>query len=276
MSTNGFLQWTKSVTGQAVYMPQCLAIDSNGAIYIGGRFRGTAEFTKGAISSLANLPNESGLLASDGFVSKLDSQGNWLWTVALPSNTYCVANCVAVGPDHNISLSASFQGIVNIGSSSFESAGSFDILLFQLDSKTGSVNWANRVGGSSGSDLCGGIAFDDDGNINVIGTFADRVVFGNQTLSADGKSTNCFWSKLTSGGNFLDSRRIVSAANILSSGIHFDAVGNGYFVGSAFGSSPVRLPQRQVQSRLGGGYAFKLPITRENVLSNPTRKPSAQ
>ncbi|MCA9041098.1 MAG: SBBP repeat-containing protein [Planctomycetaceae bacterium] len=72
--TNGNLVWVKSFTGPGGNDGEGITVDSSGNVYTAGYFEGTVDFDPGA--GLHHLTSNGDY---DMFVSKLDSNGNFVW-----------------------------------------------------------------------------------------------------------------------------------------------------------------------------------------------------
>ena len=271
MSTDGELIWTRTVSGEMAASMSVGAIDSQGSIYTGGRFQGTANFTTGSISSSAYLPNPNGMLASDGLISKLDQNGNWLWARSLAGDTFTSAGFMTIGPNEQLNVSGQFQGTVQFDGIALSSAGNSDAYVTQVNANTGAVNWAIRMGGSGADGGGVGVGY-PQGNLTVYGSFRGTADFGQHTLVAEGTYSNAFLVKLSNSGEVLEAHRVVTGASQISSnGLHYDAAGNGYIAGSSFGSS-AQTPQQPLVG--AGGFIIKLPPaapTKFYVVDDSTR-----
>ena len=189
------------------------AAGATGAIYVGGAFQGTANFPTGTLVSSAYVPSTSGFSTlTDGVVAKLDSDGNWLWTKAIYGNSTVFLRDLIIGPDQQLYVSGEFEGTANLDGNTIVSKGKTDFLVAKVDSATGNVSWAQRMGGTDLEQTGGKLAFDLQGNLNIAGTFRGTADFGSQSLTADGPRGNAFLSKLTAMGSFLDSHRVAFIA----------------------------------------------------------------
>ncbi len=261
--TNGTTQWTKSVSGETSGLLLHLESDATGAIYVGGVFKGTANFQNFPSGTLVNDSPDF-----DGVVAKLDSDGNWLWTKALSGDSAFGLSDMIIGPDQQLYVSSLFEGTANLDGNTIVSKGKTDFLIAKVDSATSNVSWAQRMGGTDRESTGGQLAFDPQGNLNIAGTFRGTADFGSQSLTADGVRGNAFLSKLTTNGSFVDSHRVVTGTfsggidiDVLVGGLEIDALGNTY-VGGWFNGGQVQAPQQSLNPNYTGGSAgfiIKLP-----------------
>ncbi len=263
--SNGTSLWTHTVTASMNGSFRSVAIDTDGSIYAGGRFQGTANFPVGTLVSSAYLPSPIGTPLTDGLVSKLDPDGNWIWARSLAGDSSDIVQDMIVGPDRQLYVSGRFEGTSNLDGDTITSAGYTDFYVARVSAATGAVDWARRMGGADKEFSGGDLAFDPQGNLNVAGTFRGTADFGMQTITTDGGIENAFVSKLTTSGSFLETNRIVTGTfsggiNIVVpvGGLHIDAAGNT-FVAGWFAGATIQTPQQSLTANGGGGYMIMLP-----------------
>ena len=290
LDTNGSTQWTKTVSGGMTATLDSVAIDAAGAIYAGGRFRGTLNFKTGALVSAAYLVASSGYSSTDGLIFKLDPNGNSLWARSVVGDTFTRVTDIVVGPDQQLYVSGSFEGKVNFAGNTTElqSAGSIDAYVAKLDAMTGGTTWAQRFGGPGPDVNYGGpyLAFDPQGNLNIAGTYRETANFGMQTLTNDNSFQNAFVAKLSTTGTFLAAHRVVTGVStgndttsVMVNGLNIDPAGNTYIAGSFLIASNVSSPNGMIlapqKTFLGKGpFIIKLPPaapTKFYVVDDSTR-----
>jgi len=230
--------WAKSIGGTGTDVGQSTAVDSSGNVYTVGYFNGTVDFDPGV--GTANLTSGGG---NDGFISKLDSSGNYVWAKKIGGSSGDVIYSIVFDSSGNIYTTGYFGGTVDFdpgaGTANLSSiSGSADAFISKLDSN-GDYVWAKSIGGSS-SDYGYDINVDSSGNIYTTGFFSGTADFdpgaGTANLTSGG-SDDMFMSRLDSACNDGWGKRNVSSygdriySNIL------DSSGNiyttGYFGGTA-------------------------------------------
>jgi hypothetical protein len=239
LDSNGEFVWAKAMGGA---YPTGFEIDANGNIYTTGHFYGVADFDP-SLTGTANLGSTEG---EDNFISKLDSNGNFVWAKAgyVYSYSYEGRKLFEVDSRGNIYTTGSFSGTVDFdpsltGVSNLSSAGTLvDIFVSKLDSN-GNFVWAKSIG-STGYDRGQGIAIDADSNIYITGTFSETVDFdpslsGVSNLVSAGND-DIFVSKLDSNGNFVWAKSMGSTSYEGGNSIAVDSRGSvystGYFAGT--------------------------------------------
>ena len=78
MHSNGNFVWAKSMGGTGFDQGLGISVDGSGNVHTTGNFQDTADFDPGPGTS--NLTSNG---SSDVFVSKLDSNGNFVWAKSM-------------------------------------------------------------------------------------------------------------------------------------------------------------------------------------------------
>lgn len=216
-------QVTGAVNGYSI------ASDSVGNSYVTGYFFGTAVF--GSISLTSSN-------SADIFISKLDTNGNYLWAKKAGSANGDYGNGITTDSIGNSYVTGSIQGTSSFGSTNLTSNGNADIFITKLNSN-GNFLWANNAGGS-GDDNGYSLATDSSGNIYVIGSFHGIANFGSTILTSNGDA-DIFITKLNSNGNFIWAQKAGGMSSDHGYGIATDSNGSCYITGrfsenASFGS----------------------------------------
>lgn len=206
-----------------------IIVDEQGVLYVTGTFSGTINFGGSVLSSLGT---------SDIFISKLNSQGQFLWTTQAECSSDIYpsgSNGIALDDLGHIYVTGGFTDTAFFGNTVLVSAGNYNPFIAKLDSQ-GQFIWAVSVassspGGDSGSD----ISTDAFGNCYATGSFGASTVFGDTTLVAT-KITG-YIAKLNPQGQFLWAKKVEfpevynSPADPGSMVISIDTYGNNYAAG---------------------------------------------
>jgi len=230
LDANANFLWAKKAGGTNGDKGLSIAVDGSGNSYVTGYFQDTATFGSTSLTS-------SGL--SDLFITKLDSNGNFLWAKRAGGTSIDAGFGIAVDGSGNSYVTGSFDGTATFGSTSLTSYGSSDLYITKLDTN-GNFLWAKKAGGTSG-DSGLGIAVDGSGSSCVTGYFTGTATFGGLPLTGSG-GYEMFFTKLDANGNFLWANGAVSTNVVIGNGIALDGSANsyvtGYFAGTAtFGST---------------------------------------
>ncbi|HYE19319.1 MAG TPA: SBBP repeat-containing protein [Tepidisphaeraceae bacterium] len=172
-SPDGALLWAVTAGGVGDDRAMSIAVDRSGDAYVGGAFKGTADFRPGRRTFA--LTSAGG---DDAFLWKLGAaDGRLLNAVRGGGAGHEAVHALTVTPDNDV-LATGVLGSASgatFGRTTLGSAGSDDILLLKTDAIL-NVLLATRLGGS-GADAGNGIATDANGNFHVVGQFAGTVDF---------------------------------------------------------------------------------------------------
>src|SRR5690606_9459529 len=128
LDTNGNFLWAKSMGGVSGDYGSSITTDSSGHIYTTGAFTGTADFDPGVDEF--ELTSTGG---TDIFISKLDTNGNFLWAKSMGGASADNGNSITVDSAGYIYTTGDFQGTADFdpgsGTSNLVSAGGTDIFI---------------------------------------------------------------------------------------------------------------------------------------------------
>ena len=194
--------WAKGIGGSATDVGLNVATDSNGNVYLCGRFQGTidADPGTGGTSTIVSAGD------FDMCVIKFDALGNFIWVKTLGGTGFDEFSEVVCDTQDNIILVGAFNGTIdadpNSGTATFTSTGD-DILILKL-AGDGSTLWTHHVSGSAG-DYNGGLAVNSTNDIYLTGGFSGTTNFdvdgGNTSLTSAGEN-DVYILKLLSDGSF--------------------------------------------------------------------------
>lgn len=209
-----------------------IAIDDAGNVYSTGFYNGTADFDPGpGVFTVASLGDY------DIYVSKLDTNGNFVWAVGVGSWRADISHGIALDTAGDVYITGLFTETVDFdpgpGTASRTTNGLDDIFVCKFDA-SGAYQWVYTAGDWL-TDEGSSVTADTMGNIYVTGSFKETVDFdpgpgtAELTSAGDGDIFLCkldatgslIWAK-SIGGGFLDS----------GNGITTDTVGNIYVTGN--------------------------------------------
>ena len=235
LDPSGNFVWAKQMGGTGDDKSYANSIDTNGNVYVEGSFSGTANFNPGGTYNLTAKGSY------DGFIVKLDNDGNFVWAKqiggigASVNSEYVVVDS---NNNFNVYITGSFIGTVDFdpgaGVSNMSSSpiGVYDIFVYKLDS-SGNFIWAKQMGGT-GTDISYHAILDSSGNIYTTGIFQNTADFdpgaGTYNLTSAG-SFDIFVSKLDSSGNFVWIKQMGGTGDDRSFAIKVDSNGNVYTTG---------------------------------------------
>ena len=177
-----------------------VSLDSKGNSYVTGYFAGTVTFGAVQLTSYGSF---------DIFISKIDPNGNCLWTRQAGGSDFDCGKGIAVDHAGNIYIVGTFRDTALFGSVQLIGYGSDDIFIAKYDSG-GNCLWAEKAG-SKNQDDCLGIILDNEACSYITGYFQDTASFGSTLLLSPGSKEiyiakydsrgKCLWAKETGGGN---------------------------------------------------------------------------
>lgn len=230
-------QWAKQMAGffskgSGIY------VDGSGNIYSTGSFAGTVDFDPGL--STYNL---MGTGADDGYISKLDPEGNFSWAKAFTGAGGTAGFEIETDAVGNVYSIGKFNGTVdfNPGAGTFNlSAGSEDIYISKLDN-AGNFIWAKSLKGTGSNNNWGySISLDPTtGDVYTTGWFMGTLDFdpGPGVFNLTSNQDNSFILKLDSDGNFLWARSFNSSTPTRGFSIVIDNSGAVYSAGGFEGTA---------------------------------------
>lgn len=203
--TPGF-EWVHTHGGANEDYGSAITTDNLNNVYsCGSFFWDTVDFDPGP--GIANLSSAG----SEGFVQKLNANGDFLWVKPIPSG---VAS-IATDASNNIIISGTFIGTVIFstlsGNDTISSPTTSDNFILKMNSD-GDILWVNSFGTPNKTDYMNEIQLDDSGNIYSTGSFYSTCDFdpgaGISNLSSAGGSLDIFVQKLTAAGDYVWAKKI--------------------------------------------------------------------
>lgn len=231
LDTAGNFAWAVSMGASGYDQGHSIRVDAAGNVYTTGYFVGTVDFDPGAGSF-----NLIAAGAWDGFISKLDSSGHFLWAKQISDVNNDIGRSICLDASGAVYIAGSFEATADFdpgpGVFNLISAGNHDIFILKLDS-AGSFVWAKRMGGTT-SDVSFAINLDASANVYTTGHFSGTADFdpgaGTFNLTASGL-VDIYISKLDSAGNFIWAKKIGGTGDDFGWSITTDAAGNVYTTG---------------------------------------------
>ncbi len=237
LNATGNFIWARRIGGGGNDMTNTMTIDASGNVFTAGWFEGGVDFDPGAATYIL-----TSLGMHDGFISKLDSSGNFVYAQKFGSVDQDEVNGLTIDGAGNLLVSGYYADTVdfNAGAATYNlaSAGTYDIFILKLNS-SGNFLWAKSMGGVN-NDFPFSIATDASGNVFSAGYFLATADFDPGPAVYDLTPVSNFDSyilKLDAAGNFMWAKSVGGTAADESQAITVDANGNvivaGYFYGTA-------------------------------------------
>jgi uncharacterized repeat protein (TIGR01451 family) len=272
---SGILSWTKLIANPSTSWPNAIIIDQQDNIVYGGYFNGTMDFDPGA--GVFNLTSDG---SSDGFVSKLSPQGDFIWAKQFRNTGLAVVSSLVSDAGDNIYAAGFFDGNntdfdPGAGTSLVSSYGDRDAFAVKL-TKEGDFGWASRFGGTA-ADQSGAIAVGTDGKVYMDVTFNGTADMdpgaGTQNLTSRGESDFAL-VRLNANGGLDWAKQTGGIASEDVSYMRMDNLDNIYIVGSFLGTVDFD-PGPDVSNLTGTAVfpyydIFTLKFSRSNLITGTT------
>lgn len=236
LGADGQFKWAKSIGGGFGDVGYAIAADAAGNVYIAGRFEGTVDFDPGIDTFFLTSAG-----SFDVFVSKLDSEGNFMWAKSMGGTKGDEAYSIAVDAAGNVYTTGKFEHTADFdpGEAVFNLTSQWqaDAFISKLDAN-GNFLWAKSIGGS-GSIISQSIAIDGAGSVYTTGSFGGIVDFDPGTATHEFTSTggdDIFISKLDGAGQFVWAKVIAGVPLCNSYAVALDDAGNVYTTGRFHGT----------------------------------------
>ncbi len=237
LDANGNFVWAGKFASTSNGFGNGISVDNNGNVYTTGNFQGSTDFDPGA--GIVSFNSFGGY---DIFVSKLDSNGNYVWAKQMGGASDEAGNSIKTDGAGNVYSTGYFQATADFDPSSavnnLTSEGSTDIYISKLDAN-GNFVWVDGIGGLLG-DMSYALVLDSNNNIYITGNFQGTVDFdpgaGTQNFTSMG-NYDIFVLKLNNSGNY---KWVKQMGGTQDDGAYAIALGlgntiytTGYFQGTA-------------------------------------------
>ncbi|UQA62807.1 hypothetical protein [Polyangium aurulentum] len=229
LAPNGTTIWQRTFnhTGEEAIL---VVPDHAGDLIVSGSFWEPIDFGTGLVTAFS---------AEDGFVIKLDANGNTLWTRVITGKQYQYAAVQGVDLANNPVVSVNYITTVDTGSGPIASAGGFDSVLAKLDTATGNTLWTRHYGGSGDDWVHARV--DATGDIIASAWFSGTLDLGGGPLTSNGY--DALVARLDGSGNFVWQKRIGGPGDQMAYPT-IDNAGNwlihgSYWGGLDYGAGPV-------------------------------------
>lgn len=237
LSTNGDLVWARHFGGTGHDAGNGIFVDGEGCVYFTGVFSDTADFDPGVgVTALTSAGS------GDVFVSKIDENGDLVWSNQLGGVNEDIGRAIAVDTAGNVFVTGEFQDTADFDPSAstfnLASNGSADIFTWKLNSN-GELVWAKHFGGTS-IDAGYGISVNGVGVLHLMGIFQGTSDFDPGTgifnISSAG-SNDIFVLNLSEDGDLVWAKSFGGASNDVGRFMVVDVTGNVYTTGEFQGTA---------------------------------------
>ncbi len=208
---DGVFQWAKILGGPSSDAGTCIAIATDGTVYIAGSLDGSI------------------------FIAAYSPSGNLLWLNPSVGDGINSASKMVTGPGGVIYLTGYFGGTsITFGNLTLNNSGSSrtDGFLYSFDA-TGNPRWAKQVQGADWDEGTG-LAVDPDGNLLFCGLFnSNQIIIDGAVLNNTGSIYfDFFLARFDSSGNLLWAEKGGSDSDDEARSVTCDTLGNAYLTGT--------------------------------------------
>ncbi|MEP7197659.1 MAG: T9SS type A sorting domain-containing protein [Saprospiraceae bacterium] len=231
-SKDGDLVWANQLNGKLDEYGKAISADQIGNIFVSGYFQSNLDIkTANGISTM----NSKG--GDDIFIAKLNSDGDFLWSIGLGGRLDDLATCVTNDLENNIIVYGNFNDTIDIAPGAerylLREKGNGDAFILKLNND-GEFLWVDQLSGSS---LVGAseLAVDNLNNIIATGTFKADADFDPDTavytLTSPGIYGDIYILKLDKTGKFIWVKQMGGTQQDDGLAIALDEFGNIYTTG---------------------------------------------
>lgn len=241
--TNGNYQWHQTYGSAGTETGRSITMNKAGTeIYVTGEFEQTVDFD--ASASTNNLTSSA---AKDGFILKLDGDGNYQWVTRIAGSSDQLPVALAIDIENNILVAGTMQGttaFANGGVMNITSNGLSDAFVAKYAGTDGSVLWAKRIGGVENDQMTTICADYYTNSIYVGGHFTGTVdmdpgpdVSNSSSLFIAGLGTpnDVFVVKLNGNGEFVRKQLMQNVYENTLADMEVDKQSKLYLTGNFFG-----------------------------------------
>lgn len=229
-NADGNLIWAQSFGGSLEDVGYGLSLNNEGDLFVSGSFYNSVDFDP----SDSNY-NVSSKGASDVFLSKFDSSGNFIWVKTFGSVNYDYNRALNIDNSNNIYLPGTFTGSIDFDPGNgveILTANSFDVFLVKLNSD-GEFVWVNHLKSKYDSFVYGVVS---DGNeaCYISGFYSDSLLFDSKIEESNINSKgqhDVFIYKFNKDGKFIWNHSIGSPNEEQLQDIQIDNDNNLVFCG---------------------------------------------
>lgn len=216
LDQNGKWLWATQTGGDSSVAATHIKSDTTGNIYISGTFQAKAAFGDTIKYSLPTC-----------FISKLNTQGQWLWTYKISSKSE-VPHAISLDKQGNLYLTGNFSGMITVIDSMLASSGMHNSFVAKLN-PDGELQWLARNVAEYGSTIWS-IATDKEGNSYITGTGGGKLWFGPHYIKCN--LVDVIVAKLDPKGNWEWVKKSTNKDFAMSCSIDLDAEGNPVIAGT--------------------------------------------
>ena len=229
----GVQQWIKHFSSGETYNAYVwfVATDNEKHIYAAGTFQNFINFGGSTLTSISS---------EDLFLAEFDALGNHIWSKRFGTFGAGVSpGGLAINPAGNVVFTGDFDGSINFGGSTLNSAGSGDIFLAMFSGTNGTHLSSKRFGGTS-HDTVTWMDLDPSGRIALTGEIWSTMNFGGPPLNPPG-GPDAYVAVLEADGDHIWSKVFGAGDREIGSSVAFASNNDVLLTVEANGTDPFNL-----------------------------------
>jgi hypothetical protein len=229
-------QWVKQLGGSSGDVGRAVCTDPSGNVLSAGFFAGTIDLNPGAATNSITAAGTG----NSAYISKLDTNGNYIWGIALQASGTGVCEIYGIATDAsgNILVTGTFAGSVDFdpGAGTTTLSTTPTGIFAAKYSSAGALTWAKTITGVTSSYGLS-IATDASGNVVTTGRFSGNSIdfdpgAGTALITSGGGGQNVFVWKLNSAGDYQWAFQLSVQFTDQGQIVRTDAAGNIYIGGN--------------------------------------------
>ncbi|WP_437964669.1 hypothetical protein WMF04_33945 [Sorangium sp. So ce260] len=195
LSAAGVPRWTQVFGGAGTQEPTGVAVDARGEVVLTGTFEGELRFGEDG-------PRLSSAGMTDLFLAKLDEGGGHVASLAFGDGRRQHAGDIEIGPDGGIALSGTFEGLLDLGSSTLFSEG-----ISAFVAELGPAR-EHRFSLAYPAEQPPRLAIEADGGLVLAGSVEGPTDLGGGPLDGAGRGSDIVVARLDAEGRHVWSKRL--------------------------------------------------------------------
>jgi hypothetical protein len=208
LDPSGEHTWSKRFGGMESWQyARDLAISTDG-VFLTGSFIGALDFGGGALTSAIGAEDGGGGPddpSVDGFLVKLNADGEHVWSVSLGDKGQQYSKYVEVDAAGDAVIAGSYFSGFELGGTTVEGVAGPDLFLARFNGDSGEATWVKPLPGA-GEEYVYGLGVDPWGNLNVTGYFTEALDFGAGALTSMSPVGDLYVAKLDAQGDHIWSK----------------------------------------------------------------------
>ena len=216
---NGNTVWAKRFGTIYSEKGRALAVSPSGNVYITGNFSGSSDFGSTTLNSYGG---------NDIFVAKLNTNGNFLWAKKAGGGNQDRGYGIALDKNEDVYVTGTFTGSASFSGTTLSNSANGASFIAKYSS-SGSLIWAKESGACCDTTKSNSIALDENGNIYIAGSFADKTEFDSYHFTSRGV-TDIFLTKYDPNGNVIWSKQAGGADEDVAYGVTVDTLNHLVYV----------------------------------------------